>query len=194
VERLEVRGADVPSAALRLVPKAAGAPGEPVTLELELAAGAPLGLNEGVVRLTTNVPHQPTFELSYRAQVFADVVPDRHPIRFDAVRQGQPATLEVRLSSRSGRPFDVEAVTADRPQLEAAVAPCGGEGGVACAILSLRYLPDAEGVFGGVVKLRLAGDPEQIPLTYNGFVLPPGTDLRRIDAGDAARPTPEEAP
>jgi hypothetical protein len=185
VARLELGEAagELPSE-LSLAFERAGIAGEGLVLVGTLAPGAPLGIASGSFELRTNVPKQPRLVVSYRAEVFGDVVPSKHPVDFGLVYTGQETVKELELRSRSGTAFRVEGIDDDVGLLGIEFAPCSGNEPDSCYAVRLRTVVPEPRPFGGILKLRLEGDPEPIPLSYGGFVVPEGVEIRKINMGE----------
>ncbi len=173
---------DAPAgAALRDI-GAVGLPGEGRRLEISLAAGGALGLQEGRLLLETNVVNQPLMVLRYWANVFGDVRPDRNPLKLSGGRVFETVTESLELRSRSQTPFHIVAVEDPAGLFEwLGEEPCADTEG-ACRRLLLRAQPTATGPVVGSLEIRLQGQSSPLPVAYRGWVLPAGVEIRQIDA------------
>lgn len=197
VAHLEVAGQEGLPPFLHLdASRRAGVAGEGVLLHLELSPGAPLGLQAGSFDVLTNVPNQPRWTLSYRANVFGDVVPSRNPIELGLTRVGSWAVAELELTSRSNQPFTVARVAEEGSGVAVSFAPCAPEGPdpaspAPCWRLRLAYKAEQEETLEGLLQVFLAGSDEPLPVRYVGWIVAPNTAIRHIDlpaAGDAGDP------
>jgi len=172
----------------------AGLNGEGVRLQATLdTRQAPLGVTHGVLRLRTNVPGQPECPVSYSFNVRGDVVPSRDALNLGLVREGEEATGELTLTSRSGRAVDVTAIESPDVPVTTEVVPCAGDAaGPACRALRIKYKSAERGPFTGRLMVRVAGLEEPLRLLVSGVVISPQARVKEIDL--AHQDDADEAP
>ncbi len=169
-----------------------GLAGEGVLLRLTIAPNAPLAFHVGEVKLRTNVPQQPEVTLHYRGAVYDDVVPKESPIDLGVVREGQPFEKIVELRSRSGEPFLISGLRADRPDLQATLVPCSEATGSPCQGVRLAgALGGGLKTFAGDVTVLLDGR-QPLTLRYGGVLV--GADVRVKSLGELLGPAPVPEP
>ena len=159
-------------------PDAATSP-QTVVLELSVAPGAPLGFQNGLVHLQTDLAHQRDYVVGFQANVFGDVVPDECPIVWGAVREGASIERTVRLTSRSGKPFRVARLEDSGRLAGSAVEPCEPRG-AACQALRLTLDTVRRGGFRGELRVFFDGDDEPLPLSYGGLVASPDALIKDL--------------
>jgi hypothetical protein len=206
VDRLEVRRVeDVPDFIDLHTGERTGLADEGIVVRARIKERPPLGLSAGRIVLWTNAPTQPRVEIHYAAQVFADVEPDAHPLSFQIVRMGEPKTIDVRLTSRSGNAFEVKEVVDTLGVVDVASEPCGGGTGPSpCVVLHATARVLGPLTLQGSLLVKLANDPEVLPLAYGGMVVSPQARVEDLDvsalappparAAAAAAPAPAAAP
>ncbi len=166
---------------------AVGLPGEGRKFELTLAPGAALGFHEGLLHLETNVTNQPLMALRYWANVFADVVPDRNPIKLSGGRAFETVTEVVELRSRSGKTVQVFSFEDTAGAFELmSDEPCVADQN-SCRRLTLRAQPTASGPIEGTLQIRLSDEEPPLPLLYRGWVLDANAVIRQIDATEGTK-------
>ena len=198
VDRMQLERMPQGPAYLALQSERRGVEDEGLALLARLLPLAPLGLLWGELALETNVAHQPKLVVTFRAEVFGDVVPSQHPIAFGLVRSGVRVRKQLKLESRSGTPFRVVSVQDDAGLLDVSFSPCGTTSApdTTCWSLELSTLIESPARFGGRLLVGVAGANEPVPLTYSGFVVAPGTRVETINlpaqagGGGAADATP----
>jgi hypothetical protein len=184
IDRLEVMTIEEAPAGLAIdVAGRAGVAGEGVRISATLAPGAPMGRFSGRVRLRTNVPHQPLYELTVTGNVFEDLVPAANPVDLGLVRVGEELAGEVVLRSRSGAPAALAEVASDRDSVAATVMPCA-PAAADCVRLRLAHQATEEGVVEGTVRVVPAGGGAALPIAYRGWVVAAGTEIRRLVLDD----------
>lgn len=194
VERLEVFGivSELPPY-LELTTGQTGIAGDRVVVKARVHSGAPLGVNFGEARLETNVPNQPVMILSYRAEVFGDVVPSEHPIAMGLLQVGAIAVKQFAITSRSESPFCVISVRDSGDHLGIEVAPCNNVEPDVCYVIRLSASVEQPGLFGGVLEVDLEDSTETIPLTYGGVAVPEGTRVKQLEVGGDETVLPSSA-
>lgn len=190
VDRLQVlRVEDVPAFLEVDAHERSGLAGEGLLVRVRLKEQPPLGLSTGRVVLSTNAPVQPRLELHYAAQVFGDVEPETHPLSFQLVRIGEPRTIDVRLRSRSGRPFEVKEVVDTLGVVDVESEPCdGGTGPSPCVLLHATAHVLGPLTLQGSLLVKIEGDAEVVPLAYGGLVVAPQARVQDLDAAAVAPP------
>ncbi len=173
VERLEVRSiAGAPGFLDVRVAGRSGEVGEGVRIVARVATGAPIGIHNGTLVVSTNVPNQPEVAVPWSATVYGDVVPDRNPVSFDLVRLGQSYEASVVLRSRSGKPVAVDGIADPDGRVAGTVGPCPGpDAGDSCRQLRLSGLVLATGAFGGTLAVRIRGQEAPLPIRYAGLAI-----------------------
>ena len=163
----------------------AGGDDQQVTLDLRLLPGAPMGLQSGVIHVQTDLPHQRDYWITFRASVFGDVVPSENPLRLGAIRLGEAIERTVRLTSRTGRAFEIERVEDYGGHLLHEVLPCeDGPRAAACRQLRVTVLASRQGGLRGSLAVWVSGEDEALPIGYSGLVTHPDakiTDLGTLD-------------
>lgn len=150
-----------------------------VVLEFTLAPGAPLGFQNGLVHLQTDLAPQRDYFVGYQASVFGDVVAEECPIVWGAVREGAPTERSVRLTSRSGKPLHIARLEDSGRLAASAVEPCP-RGGAACRSLRLTLDTARRGGFRGELRVFFEGDDEPLPLSYGGLVASPDALIKDL--------------
>lgn len=207
VDRLEVRRVEGAPDFLRVAAeRRAGLAGEGLVVSVQLQEHPPLGLSTGHFTLWTNVESQPQFLVSYAVEAFGDIEADPHPLAFELVRMGEPKTVDVRLRSRSGNAFEVKDATDSLGVMDLETEPCAGTGSgpSSCVVLHVTALVEGPLNLAGVVTVKIAGDPEPLPLSYGGWVVAPQTEVRQLgtpgvdslftESREPKTPTPPAAP
>jgi hypothetical protein len=183
VDRVVVTGVEGAPAWLAVTePGRAGVAGEGAVVLGSLAPGAPEGYVSGTVTLKTNVAHQPEINLSWRAIVAGDVVPTENPLDLGIADIGVERQTELRLLSRSGRPFSIARLEAD-DAFSFADGPCpglAGEQAALCRNVSVRWTPRERQRLGGAIRVYVAGQADPITVRYRGLAVPPGTEIRDL--------------
>ena len=109
------------------------------------------------------------------------------------VREGEEATGELTLTSRSGRAVDVTAIESPDVPVTTEVVPCAGDAaGPACRALRIKYKSAGRGPFTGRLMVRVAGLEEPLRLLVSGVVISPQTRVKEIDL--AHQDDADEAP
>ncbi len=115
-----------------------------VRLELRLAADAPVGRRNGVVRVATNHPDSPTLDIPYVVIVRARIEPRPSQVGLRAAPPGRAGRdAELRLASTVGEPFEITRLEVSDPEL-----------------LLVEVLGDAAKQLNHRLKVALARDPE----------------------------------
>lgn len=186
VDRLEVRRVEGAPEFLRVTAtERSGLAGEGLVVRVRLQERPPLGLSTGRLVLWTNVDVQPRIEVAYAVEAFADIEPDVHPLSFELVRMGEPKTVDVRLSSRSGNAFKVKDVTDSLGVMDVEQEPCAGASAEPsnCTLLHVTTRVEGPMDLQGVLTVRFADGQEPLPLSYGGIVISPRTEVRQLDLG-----------
>ncbi|MET0552884.1 MAG: hypothetical protein ABW221_07600 [Vicinamibacteria bacterium] len=195
VDRLEVtRVEGVPDFLDVTASERAGLAGEGLVVRARLRERPPLGLSTGRFTLVTNVAAQPQLVVHYSAEVFADVLPDVHPLSFELVRMGEPKTIDVRLRSRSGNAFEVKEVKDSLGVVDVESEPCTeGAGPSDCVVLHATVLVLGPLSLQGALRITLTGETEPLSLTYGGHVIAPHTQIRTLGESEATFAEPQPA-
>lgn len=156
-------------------------------LRAQVRAGAPLGLQAGVLRVRTDLARQPTYELAWRAAVFGDVVPAQPGVDLGLLRLGVPHEVVLALRSRTQADVRVVRVEVDGHGVHAAAAPCSAEPG--CVELRVRAEPRELGTLAGRLLVHLAGEAEPVPVPYAGLVVRTDTQVRDLPVPDDGEPS-----
>jgi hypothetical protein len=152
-------------------------------LEFRVLPGGPRGHRAGAIHLRTNVPQQPDWLAAFQAAIFDDVVPEPSFLQLGAVRRGEGFERDVRLVSRSGRPFAVERVDDASGRAAVRAVNCdGGNSASRCWSLRVRVASAQEGTLRGELAIRIAGDPEPLPLPYAGLVAAADARIEELGA------------
>lgn len=169
----------------------AGVAEEGLRVRLKVLPGATLGAQVGKIRLKTDVPQQPWFEVSYRLQIFGDIVPEEATFDLGLARIGQVSERQTALRSRSGRSFEIEKIEGAVAGLAVDDLPCtaGEEPVPACRTLRLRLSPEEPGNLTGTLLVHLKGEPEPLPLPYGALAVAQDTPVKELPL-----PTPESGP
>lgn len=164
-------------------------------LRARVAAGAPLGLQAGVLRVRTDLARQPTYELAWRAAIFGDVVPAQPGLDLGLLRLGESRQATLALRSRTQAAVRLTRVEVDGPGLHVEAVACDHEPG--CVELRLGVEPRELGTLAGRVLVHLVGASEPLPIPYAGLVVRPDTQVRDLplppDEPEPPTPTPPVA-
>jgi hypothetical protein len=158
----------------------AGPVGQGQRVQATLRDGVAPGLVSGSFLLRTNVAHQPHLRVFYRANVIGDVVPGENPVQLGVTRIGEILRKEIRLESRTGRPFEVERVADTSELFEWSVDPCD-DAGDGCRRLVLQLAPEAPSSLTGRLLVYLSGELEPITLSYRGMVVTQDTVIKKLE-------------
>lgn len=197
VARLEVAEiSGVPDGARVRIDERAGDTGEGVRIRVELPPGGLLGARSGRFRLRTNVPHQPEFEVSFRANVFCDLVPAENPVVLGLGNEGVPLSREVELVSRAGRPVEIDRAVDPTLAVATQLLACAEER-PSCVTLRLAVDNPVKGGLNGTVLVYAKGAEEPVPLGYTGMIVGAEKAVKKVEildpASDAAPPPRAEA-
>lgn len=159
-----------------------------IRLQVTVTPTVPLGPFAASVDLTTDLPHQPRYHLRCTGTAVGDLVPS--PLRLDLglVRLGRPITTELRLTSRSGRSFEIASVEGLPPGAAFSHAPCpdvaGGEAGWMCQLLRLDLDPVEAGRLTGVIAVHPSTGEPPVPIPFHAFVVTADTEVKRVVVDD----------
>ena len=108
VDRLEIISISPAPELLTRHEKRAGLSKEAAVVEVFLRDNVPLGLLSGRFYVTTNVPHQPMYPVTWHAAAYDDVYPSANPVSMGLTHAGQRLEATVALKSFSGQSFTIE--------------------------------------------------------------------------------------
>jgi hypothetical protein len=163
-----------------------------VQLRARVGAGAPLGLQAGVLRVRTDLERQPIYEVAWRAAIFGDAVPAQPGLDLGLLRQGAPHTATLRLQSRTRSALDVRRVEVDGTDVQASARPCEHEPG--CVDLHVQAKPHQLGTLAGRLLVHLAGTDEALPIPYAGLVVRTDAQVRDLPLPESPAETAAPAP
>jgi hypothetical protein len=178
VERLEVREVQgAPAFVSADVGGRAGPAREGVVLRLTMRPDAPLGYHTGILRLRTNVEHQPEVPVVWRAGVYEDVLPSEGAVDLGVVREGRPFVKVIRLERRSGGPLEVERIDTGSAAIKAELAPCP-RASDSCRSLRLSGVgPAAGSPLGGTLTVVVKGS-RPLSLPWSGILVGAETTVK----------------
>lgn len=181
VRALEARpAADLPDSIVIRPLGRAGPGGQGQRLEATLQPGLAPGLISGSFLLETNVAHQSTIRVFYRAHVVGDVVPSENPLQLGVTRIGEVLRKEITLESTSGRPVQIESVADTEALFDWNVETCV-EGGDSCRTLVLSHAAQVPLSLVGKLQVHLAGEADPLTLNYRGIVVSADTVIRTLE-------------
>ncbi len=159
---------------------------EGVRIRLNLAPGAPLGINFGAFTLSTNVPHQPTLYARWAATLYGDHVPGTNPIDLGIVEVGSQGVAATTFVHRSGQAVKILSALSSNPEIQTEISDCQ-PASPGCSKLKLIARPFLRGPFKGSITVQFEGG-EALPLNFQGIAATPGTQIRQIDLDSEPSP------
>lgn len=148
------------------------------TLEARVKRDAPWGVyGKDRIILETNSSHQRRVSVRVKADFHGEIVPASNPFSLGYMRTNSKNEYLIRLSSRTGRAFDVGAIDLEGFKGSAAVVPCQVARKDCKQIRLLVSSDQATGVLSGVLRLNLAEYGKSIPIYVWGMLLKPETKI-----------------
>jgi len=147
--------------------------------------GAPLGLLHEKVILKINGKRQPRASVTLDADIRGDVIPDANPLLLGLMHLGERNEILVRLTSRSGKAFEVAKVSLSKIKGSTSVERCASPGD-ACRQVRIRVSPEQpQGALADTMLVELAGaDRVVVPVRLEGLLL--ARDVKIHDLNEEA--------
>lgn len=128
------------------------------TITIGLAQTAPIGNHNETISIRTNDPRKLALNQQIIAEVVGDILPVPNRVSLGVVRPMDPMLGEVRVSSRSGKPFKIERaiphlVTGGSVEVEVVPDPASPEG-TGYKLLLTGVAPDRIQPVRGEIELR----------------------------------------
>jgi len=153
------------------------------TITARLKANAPWGLihHDDFVKLKINAPQQPSAWIAIEAQVVGDVISDGNPFQMGVMRTGGKHEFLVRVSSRTGKDFDIGKLDVTRikgtAKSEACVPAAKG-----CQLIRVEVADDNPlGKLEGVLNVDLPKLGKVLPIELVGMLLSPETKIHDMN-------------
>lgn len=147
------------------------------TISAVLKQEAPWGLLHDKIKVKINAPQQSEAWVTVDANALGDVVPDGNPYALGLMRTNHANEFLLRLSSRSGKDFEVGRLTAEGFKADAKAIPCSPakEG---CKLIKLVVANDQPlGRVLGTLKVELPDRKRVLPVEVVGMLLKPETKI-----------------
>jgi len=170
-----------------------GVAAEGVAVRAEIAPGAPLGLRTGKLRLRTNVAHQPDYVVTFRAAVYGNLIASENPIDLGLARAHEPMAKTIRLERRDLKPLSISRIEDSGNILRWELLACSETptDSPSCALLHVWRPPTDPSeltqtfTLQGTLTIHAQGQHEPLPLQYQGWVVPSGTEIRQLAIPEA---------
>lgn len=153
------------------------------TLRAKLRSNAPWGLiqHDHFIKLKTNAPQQQHAWVAVEANVLGDVVPNGNPVELGLMRNAGKHEFMVRLSSRSGKAFEVGKLEINGLSGKASKAPCA-PAHPDCAMVKLDISNDQRlGKLEGRLNVELKDLGKTLPIDLVGFLVDSKTKIHDMD-------------
>lgn len=152
---------------------------------ITLLPSVPLGVLSEEVILRTENSTSPTYRIEVVANVFEDLLPSVSKLEFGAVAQGEPKTLAVQFTSRSGEPAELDSIEVDHPRVSTEVQDCD-EPKPSCIGVKVQLTPEKIGPFSGILKFTRKNRDESFEMVYGGLVVAPKTVIHELEVPKTA--------
>lgn len=155
-----------------------------------LLPGAPWGVHVDTVRVAIDTPNQKEAWIKVKSDIHGDVVPDSNPFALGLMRAGNQNEQLVRLSSRSGKDFEIGEVKLEGVKGRTEVLPCL-PAAAGCRLIKVRVSDEQpKGVVHGTLKVELPKLGGTLPIALWGMMVSKTTkvvDLNEKLAEDAGK-------
>lgn len=151
------------------------------TLEVSARKNAPLGLNDGYVKLAIQALRQKEAWVHVKADVHGDVVPSANPLDMGLMRFGNENKFLIRLTSRAGKDFRVGKVELQDIAGATRIYPCI-PAEKACQTISLTVSDDQpSGTIKGRLWVDLPDEKQRLPINLWGLIVAKDFKIGTID-------------
>ncbi|HEU4663887.1 MAG TPA: hypothetical protein VFS55_07640 [Dokdonella sp.] len=151
------------------------------SVSLRLRKNAPVGLLHDKVILRINGERQARVAVALDADIRGDVVPDGNPLLLGLMRLGEKNDILIRLTSRSGKPFEITKVQPSHLKASGSVEACTSPA-TSCKLVRLRVSKDQPlGALADTISIELAGGRQVVPVRIEGLVLAPDTKIHNLN-------------
>ncbi|MBA8888054.1 hypothetical protein FHW12_002278 [Dokdonella fugitiva] len=143
------------------------------TVVATLRKDAPWGLQHEKIKLKINAPQQSQAWISVDVNVLGEVAPSGNPFSFGLMRTNAKNEFLLRLTSESGKDFNVGATRLEGVKGKVAAVPCV-PAATGCRMLRITVANDQQvGRLQGNIQVELPDSERTLPIEVVGMLLPP---------------------
>ena len=153
------------------------------TVVAKLKPSAPFGVihHNDFVKLKINAPQQKEAWVAIEAQLLGDVVADGNPFQLGLLRKGTKHEFLIRVSSRSGKPVKLGAVTLESIKGTAALEPCT-PASPSCQLVRVAVSDEnPASKLEGLLKIELPEAGKPLPIELVGMLINADTKIHSMD-------------
>lgn len=165
------------------------------SLEVTARADAPLGLQDGYVKVGINSPRQKEVWVNVLADVHGDVVPGTNPVDMGLMRYGNQNQFLVRLTSTSGKVFKIGKLELKDIKGDVQTIPClpAAEN---CKMVRITISDkQPSGTVKGDLWVDLPDLHQRLPVRLGGIIVAKDFKIGSIgDQGSSSAVSPVEKP
>lgn len=145
-----------------------------------LLPGAPWGIHADTVTVAIDTPNQKEAWIKVKSDIRGDVVPDSNPFALGLMREGNRNEQLVRLTSRSGKEFEIGDVKLEGVEGRTEVLPCLPPS-PGCRLIKLRVSDEQpKGVVRGVLRVELPKQGGALPIALWGMMVSKTTKVEDL--------------
>ena len=150
------------------------------SVNVRVGKAAPVGVLHEKVVLRINGKRQSRVSLALDLNVRGDVVPDSNPLVLGLIRAGEKNEILIRLTSRSGKEFEVAKVLLPKLKASSTVESCASPTR-ACKLVRLHVSKEQnQGAFVDTASIELAGGKQAVPVRIEGLLLAPDVKIHNL--------------
>lgn len=154
-------------------------------IEMIVKAGAPWGLQNGLVKLAINAKRQKEIWISVKVDVHGEIVPSANPIDMGLMRVGNRNEQVVRLNSKSGKDFKLDSPEIEGFTGDAKLVPCR-PASAGCKMIRIKVSDrQPSGAVKGNIWLTAPDYKQKFPVALWGLLVPKDFKVQTLDATKA---------